>query len=1073
MLGDRRQLEESIVVLENQRAILGDAVVDSSLALIREKLSVLDRSVIVQSGHEGERKLVTVMFADISGFTALSEKLEPERVRALVNACFTWLVPVIEKYGGVVEQFIGDEVMAMFGAPLAHENDAERALRAALEMMDAIDAFNKKHQTSLGMHIGINTGVVVAGGLGSDGRQQYGVMGDAVNVAARLEDVSENGQIIVGPNTHRLTTSLFKFEMLPPVRVKGKSEPIPIHRLSGLKPVPDPTRGTSGLSSPLVGRTQELETLLKAVASLTSQKGSVLSILAEAGLGKSRLVSEAHSTVHGSVLWVEGRALSYAEGIGYWAAGNLLDMLIGATQESSFVEIDGRLRAFVQHILPDKMAEVFPYLARLRDLPLDSDSESILKDIAPEALQQRMCLAFADLIRACANEQPLVMVWEDLHWADPSSLRLLETLLPLTRSLPLVILLVFRPHEGRAWDWHKRISSEPGEHHQVLELAPLSQSDSAQLVENLLQIDNLPEITLQLILNKSEGNPFFLEELLRSLIDTGMVLLEGDRAVATQAISQLQVPDTLQGVIAARIDRLPSEDKYTLQTASVIGRVFQQNVLGYLLQRQQADVPLDSALNELQQREFIRWRGELEYIFKHAITRDVTYNSLLIERRQELHRSTAETIEMLFPAQLDELAPTLAYHYEAAQESAKAVHYFIKAGDRARQTYANQEAIAFYRAAIQQSERLEDKEKLLSLYENLGMVLSLIGQVDDSIGAYEKALTYARDDDVITRARLSRRQGNAYNVSRRLDEMDKAYERAFHILGPWSPASIQEWIDVQFDRIWARYFLGRMPELLDAIEESQKIIEEYGTIEQKARLFESLVLVDLRRFRYYNIPEQTLTNAKRQLDMSWHSSNRQILGRAKVINGFVRLWREELEEAEKFFLDGLKDIEAVGDVETHLITSNYMALVGRKRGDVDLARKWAENTIVLAQKAENKFYRVSALGSLAWVEYRSNNDSQASVYLQEALALQKNIPSAIRFMANAPALAVEVRNNNWNLAVELARDILDPSQPDMPEEVRSILEQAVEHWGDGNLELAGSLLKDSIELMKQKNMGFV
>ncbi|HSM70125.1 MAG TPA: adenylate/guanylate cyclase domain-containing protein, partial [Anaerolineales bacterium] len=491
----RQLLEESILVLESQRAVLGDAVVDSSLALIHEKISDLERSAMSQVEQAGERKLVTVMFADISGFTALSEKLDPERVRALINACFTWLVPFIEKYGGVVEKFIGDEIMAMFGAPIAHENDAERTLRAALEIMDTLEDFNKEYQTNLGMHIGINTGIVVAGGLGSEGRQQYGVMGNAVNVAARLEEVSEIGQIIVGPTTHRLTTSLFKFEMLPPVRVKGISEPIQIYRLTGLRPAPETVRGSSGLRSPLVGRDRELKQLIETVPSSTSQRGSVVAILSEAGLGKSRLVSEAHALVDDSVLWVEGRALSYAEGISYWVAGNMLDMLIGVTQDSSFDDIRKSLRAFVQRHLPDKTNDVFPYLARMRDLPLDSDSESIIKDIVPEALQSRMCSAFADLIRACAEKQALVLVWEDLHWADPSSLLLLETLLPLTESLPLTILLVLRPHEGRAWEWYQRISSDFGEGYQVLKLAPLSQSDSSQLVENLLKIENIPAET--------------------------------------------------------------------------------------------------------------------------------------------------------------------------------------------------------------------------------------------------------------------------------------------------------------------------------------------------------------------------------------------------------------------------------------------------------------------------------------------------------------------------------------------------------------------------------------------------
>ena len=1071
---DRTQLEQSILALESQRVLLGDAVVDSSIAILREKLGVLNQSVVTQTEQAGERKLVTVMFADISGFTALSERIDPEQVRSLINACFSWLVPIVEKYGGVVEKFIGDEIMAMFGAPAAHENDAERALRASLDMMDALVAFNKKHLTSLGMHFGINTGIVVAGGLGSDGRQQYGVMGDTVNVAARLEDVSETGQIVVGPNTHRLTASLFRFDMLPPVRVKGKSEPIPIYRLVALKSAPESARGIAGLRSPLVGRASELAMLIETVNSLQSRAGSVTSILAEAGLGKSRLVSEARAATSESALWVEGRALSYAEGISYWAARSVLDHLIGVNQDATPAEVIVALREFCDHHLHERSGNVFPYLARLRDVPMDSDSEDLLQDLLPQALQSRMHTAFADLMRAVAGVRPLVLVWEDLHWADHSSLGLLETLLSLTESLPLFLVLVFRPNEeGRTWEWHKKIAKQMGERYRVLELSPLTQEDSALLVENLLKIENMPEATRQLILNKSEGNPFFLEELLRSLIDSGMVLLEEHRAIATQSISQLEVPDTLQGVIAARIDRLPSEDKYTLQTASVIGRVFQQVVLGYLLQRQRADVPLESALSELQQRELIRWRGDLEYIFKHAITRDVTYNSLLIRRRKELHRATAETIEMLFPDQLDELAPALAYHYEAAESREKAANYFTRAGDRAQQTYANLEAIAFYRAAIQQWEQLGDKQRLASAYENLGIVLGLVGQVDDAIQVLNSALNILDDDDTVTRSRLYRRQGNAYNVSRRVDDMLTVYERAIAVPVPRTDESILEWIDLQLDRIWACYFAARVPEMISIIEETSSSLEEHGTVSQKARWFESLVLVDLRRCRYYQLPDETLQNAKKQLEAAQLSGNRRVLGRAETILGFVHLWRNELTEAEQCLAGGLSNVEAVGDVDTQFINLNYMAVIARKRGDVIATRDWASRTLMLATKAKSLFYQITALGSLGWVEYYEGNEQQARKYLQEALTLQEKIASPVKFTVVGPALALEVKSKNWDVAMGHVKTLLHPSHQKMPDKIQAWLEQAVKQWEAGDAESAGISLIQGIELMKQMKLGYV
>lgn len=1077
-MSDRRQLEETLVALEGQRGVLGDAVVDSSLALVRERLASMNQSVVSQSDQLGERKLVTVMFADISGFTRLSERSDPEQVRALVNACFSWLVPIIEHYGGVVEEFIGDAIMAMFGAPAAHENDAERALRAALDMMEALQGFNSENHTSLGMHIGVNTGVVVAGGLGSRGRQQYGVMGDPVNVASRLEDFSETGQIIVGPNTHRLTASLFDFEMLPPVRLKGKLEPMAVHRLLGIKSAPEPARGIAGLRSPMVGRDSELQMLVDSVAALNARKGGVIALLGEAGLGKSRLVAEVRQATSGCACWAEGRSVSYAEGSSYWIVRSLLDHLIGARPDSAAAELSADLLAFTRRHLVDKAEQAFPYLARLRDVPMSAEFEAVLKDLMPAALQDRMRTSFIDLIRACAGEQALVLVWEDLHWADPSSLGLLESILPLTTDLPLLVVLVFRPDEGRTWDWHQKAVAQLRERYRVIELQPLNQAESARLAENLLTIENMPETVRQLILNKSEGNPFFLEELLRSLIDAGLVLLDGDRAVASQAISQLEVPDTLQGVIAARIDRLRPEDKYTLQTAAVIGRVFQHVVLGFLLQRQNAYVPLDTVLDALQRRELIRRRADLEYIFKHAITHEVAYQSLLIARRRELHRSTAETIEMLFPGQLDELAPTLAHHYAASECHKNAAQYFVRAGDRAGQMYANQEAIAFYRAATAQWKLLGEPEGLAATEERLGDVLSLLGQVDEAVTSYAAALAQTPSEDVVARARLQRLQGNAYNVSRRVEDMLSAYERALTALGKRTDKSTHEWIDLQLDRIWACYFnfgalSGGLPELVTLIEGVRPIVDEHGTPAQRARLLESLVLVDLRRYRYYQLPDETLNNASRQVEAAQAHGNRRAQGRALTIRGFVHLWRDELDLAEKFLTEGLQDVESVGDVETEFIDVNYMALVGRKRGQIAMTREWAERTLALTRKASSPFYQCTGLGSLAWADCRAGDESQARVHLQEALALCTRVPMPIRFMVLGPALLLAAVDQNWRLATEYAKSLLHPSQQKMPDEIESTLREAIQAWEAAKSEAAGKMLLQAIDMMKQASLGYV
>ena len=586
---------------------------------------------------EGERKLVTIVFADLSGFTALSERLDPEEVRGLVNDCFSALVPVIEGYGGTIDKFIGDEVMALFGAPAAHEDDAEAALRAALSMMAELQTFNTEHDTGFGMHIGVDTGVVVTGGLGAEGREQYSVMGDAVNLASRLEDASKTGQILVGPLTYRLISHLFEFCALAPLSLKGKAEPVPVYELLSAKSRGAETRG--GLVSPLVGRERELDVLRRRLQRLVGGAGGLVAVSGEPGIGKSRLLAEARVAAESSVLWVEGRGQLHGENVSYAAAIQVLDGLIDVESGSPPPTVRSALTLLLRRLMPEAPweSEVYPYLARLHDLPLDLEAAVMLGELVPEALQERMWRAFTALVDAVCKTRPLVLVWEDLHWIDPSSLGLLEYLLSHVRDLPLLVLVSFRVDEGESAAWYQRLKAAVPDVATLISLPPLSSEESAALARNLLRVDSLPEAAKHRILEAAEGNPFFLEELLRSLVESGLVLFEGDRALARGDLEQLEVPHTVQAVVAARIDRLPPADKQVLQDASVIGRVFQRPVLAYLEEnvRQRPINDLPPHLEELEHRELIRRREEPEYIFKHAVTHEVTYSSLLRARRRQ------------------------------------------------------------------------------------------------------------------------------------------------------------------------------------------------------------------------------------------------------------------------------------------------------------------------------------------------------------------------------------------------------------------------------------------------------
>jgi class 3 adenylate cyclase len=496
---DRRQIEQAIAALEAQRAILGDAVVETALPPLREKLAALERVEAPTSDLMGERKLVTVMFADISGFTALAETMDPEAVRDLMNACFERLVPVVEKYGGTVDKFIGDEIMALFGAPTAHEDDPERALRAALEMMDALAEFKLEQGIDLGLHIGVNTGLVIAGGLGTRERQEYSVMGDAVNLAARLEDLSQRGEVLIGRDTHQLTELLFEFEEREPIQVKGKAEPVTVYRLLDFRAVPGKVRGIAGLESPLVGRQAELHSLQEAIKRLQVGVGGIVTLVGEAGLGKSRLVVEAMAQVvlgadgRRSLQWVEGRCLSYGTSIAYLPWLDVLRGLLGVTADSTPDAVHDVLCEQLPLLCPGQVEAVYPYLARLMSLPLRDEDETALRDLEGEDLKAGAFRAVQSLLESAAWRRPLVVVCEDMHWADPTSLELLECLLPLIDRAPLLLLCVFRPEtEHGSWRIKESAARRFRHRHTDLWLEPLSLAESRTLVGNLLSVEALP-----------------------------------------------------------------------------------------------------------------------------------------------------------------------------------------------------------------------------------------------------------------------------------------------------------------------------------------------------------------------------------------------------------------------------------------------------------------------------------------------------------------------------------------------------------------------------------------------------
>ena len=467
----------------------------------------------------GERKLVTVLFADVTGFTSLAETVDPEPLRDLINACFERLVPCVERYGGTVDKFIGDEVMAVFGAPIAHDNDPERAVRAALDMRIALAAFNAERGTTLDAHFGINSGLVLAGPVGAGSRAEYSVMGDAVNVASRLAEAAAPGEILAGPTTCRLARQFFSCEPTGQVRLRGRNEPLAVWRVIGEATTGAADPGTSSgrlIGSPLVGRDEERDRFLAALARTHAGEGGVLFVLGEAGLGKSRLAAEVRRVCPAGLLWLEGRSQSFGMDLSYLPFREILRQTAGIDDGDPDEGRLEKLARLVERLQGGENPWALPSLGVLLGLSLPEELAQRVASLDGETMGRQVVRSLLHLLRRLAEEQALVLLLEDIQWLDPSSLAFLEDLLPLAREIPLLVVLVGRPDtDSLTAALHATAQGCCGDRVEEMLLAPLHPEDMRVLVRNLVGGEDLPRDLRETVAAKAEGNPLFVEEVIR------------------------------------------------------------------------------------------------------------------------------------------------------------------------------------------------------------------------------------------------------------------------------------------------------------------------------------------------------------------------------------------------------------------------------------------------------------------------------------------------------------------------------------------------------------------------------
>ena len=892
---------------------------------------------------EGERRSVTVLFSDAVGFTPLSERVDAEEVYSLMQGCLNRMMDAVHRYEGTITSFTGDGVMALFGAPIAHEDGARRAISAALEMQrslaDYLEEVKLKQTIECRFRVGLNTGPVVVGRISDNLDMDYTALGDTVNLASRMEELAEPGQVYMTEETHRLAGDYFECEPLGGLVVKGKSAPVVAYRAVREKPAVRTrlqAQAERGLTA-FVGREQELSFLRGYFDQAKSGRGQVIFITGEAGLGKSRLLLEfRRSLLDEPLTWLEGHCISYGKRIPYLPISDLIKRNFTVEEGDN----EEQIVAKVEHGTSgwdDSTRQTVPYLKYL--LNVDPGDEAVA---TMDPMERRA--GILDALRALLTEEsgnrPLVILIEDLHWVDEKSEEALAAIVDAVRSTPTLLVLTYRP--GYAHSLGERT------YFSRLALSHLPADESAAIAERLLHVGHLPEPVVRLITSKGEGNPFYVEEVTKELVESGILRPSNGSYALERPLEQVRVPDTIQEVILSRIDRLEQEAKEAIQLASVIGREFTARLLDRI---SDVEAKLDELLSQLKSLELIYEKAyfpELSYMFKHALTHDVAYSTLLMERRKGLHQMVGAAIEELYHDRLAEHHEALAHHYYEAQEWQKALEYLEKAGDKAVAAYANQDALDYYGRALEVCEKigLDAVTPAATIAEKRGFVNFGIGAPDDAAKDFERMQECAR-----------------LHGDRRQEGFALGWIGTMNVWGSdpeGGEAKIREALEIGGEgyddlRAMTTFWLGSMSRIYGKFEESRPFLQHADEL----------------------VPEL---------------GDPFTLGFWAFMGGMIKNWEGRFDASREHLERWRRALDGSVFTQTGRLWSEALALSGQ--GEYAHALNRLDEALAICDRTGETLFRARALNTVGWVHGELEDHEAAMEWnrMSEEAALKINAP---------------------------------------------------------------------------------
>ena len=918
-----------------------------------------------------ERRHVTVLFADLSGYTAVAERMDPEAVKALVDRTLRRLGSEVERFGGTVDKYIGDNVMALFGAPVAHEDDEERAVRAALQMQQAMEEINQglPGGTTFALTVGINTGEVLAGSVGDD----YTVTGDTVNVASRLQTASRPGAVTVGERTMRATQDAVRYEPLEPLELRGRMERVPAWEAVELVSEHVVRRASPADRAPLVGREYELgvlESLFERV--VREGRAHLVTLVGEAGVGKSRLLRELGTrAAAGALAEVRvGRCLPYGSSVVYWALGEVVRAEAGIVDTDVADEAWAKLCAYVGDLLdgPDPAGDSAERRAAViaRSLGLEAPPELAPAETEdPERMREAFFSALRSVIDASARRRPLVLAFEDIHWADDGMLDAIEHLAQWVQA-PLLVVCLARDDlldRREGWGSGRRNATQ-------LFLEPLTAEHSRELVAGLLREDGGPDPSLvPLVAERSGGNPLFAEEMVRRLAEED-----------TEAVDEL--PDTVQAVLAARLDALEPFERRVVQQAAVVGRTFWEGSLAPLAEAEGRD--LGRTLESLQEKDILAaaaeglLAGERELAFKHVLIRDVAYGMLPKSVRCRKHFEVGRFIEERAGDRTDEVVALLAEHYgraaalgaeggveprELAQITRRAVRFLEEAGDAASRLYANREAVAHYRHAIELL-RGGDEEAAARIGEKQGDVALRLGRVDAALEVWGECIEYHRGQENLDRiADLHRKLGAALAVKGERKAAIENYQEGINLLKDGPPRL--ELVRLYEEAAWLYLQTGDNMLAIYASEKALRLAERLGETRAASRAHG----IFGRVFGRIGETDKARSNLERSVELARGSDHSETILALLALGRHLEISEADARAAGEAYDEALALARQIGDLPSQVELHSAVAQLAAYRADWETVERSTEASAALAEREglESKLPLPYALrGLLRW-----------------------------------------------------------------------------------------------------------